>query len=38
MWLPSSYHHLDGAAKAGFELLSIMLDQYQQNQQSERFI
>ena len=25
-------------AQAGFELLSIVIDQYQQNEQSERFI
>ena len=37
-WGKGKLKQLDGAAQAGFELLSMIIDQYQQNEQSERFI
>ena len=37
-WRQGDLEQLDGAAKAAFELLLMMIDQYQQIEQSERFI
>ena len=37
-WGKGELEHLGGAAQAGFKLLSIIIDQYQQSEQSERFI
>ena len=37
-WDKGELELLDGAAQVGFELLLIIFDQYQQNEQSERFI
>ena len=34
----SELEQLDSAVQVGFELLSIIIDQYQQNDQSESFI
>ena len=37
-WGQGELEQLDGAAQAGFELLLMIIDQYQQTEQSERFI
>ena len=37
-WGKGELEQLDGAVQAGFELLSMIIDQYQQNELSEGFI
>ena len=37
-WRQGEFEQLDGAAKAAFELLLMIVDQYQQIEQLERFI